>query len=206
MHRRCFNDAKGLLAVKQVMMKEVSSLELQFHNKYYCLAAANALLKYIEFHLNHGFNRASLKIEYQAADQVTVIDPATAEHIELMSSLGPEKNKLSLFGIMNHCRTKGGVKLLRSNLFQPPVDQQLIERRQEAVTEMIDSTNLFEDIATLVGRFPNLEAVLTLCIKRVDTATSASRIDSKIDQMIGLRQVILQSTERRMSFTDFLCR
>ena len=71
---------------------------------------------------------------------------------------------------------------------------------------MIDSTNLFEDIATLVGRFPNLEAVLTLCIKRVDTATNASRIDSKIDQMIGLRQVILQSTERRMSFTDFLCR
>ena len=206
-HRRYFNEAKGLLAVKQVMMKEVSSLELQFHNKYYCLAAANALLKYIECHLNHGFNRASLKIEYQAADQVTVIDPATAEHIELMSSLGPEKNKLSLFGIMNHCRTKGGVKLLRSNVFQPPVDQQLIERRQEAVTEMIDSPNLFDDIATLVGRFPNLEAVLTLCIKRVDTATNASRIDSKIDQMIDLRQVILQrKAERKMSFTEFLCR
>ena len=55
---------------------------------------------------------------------------------------------------------------------------------------MIDSPNLFDDIATLVGRFPNLEAVLTLCIKRVDTATNASRIDSKIDQMIGLREVI----------------
>merc|ERR1719462_770361 len=55
-------------------MKEVSSLEMQFHNKYYCLAAANALLKYIECHLNHGFNRASLKIEYQAADQVSSLE------------------------------------------------------------------------------------------------------------------------------------
>ena len=188
-HRRYFNEAKGLQTVKQVMVKEVSSMELQFHNKYYCLAASNALMKYVEFSLNYGFNRASLKIEYQGADQVTVIDPATAEHIELMSSLGPERNKLSLFGMMNHCTTKGGIKLLRSNLFQPPVDQQLIEARQEAVTELIDSINLYDDLRSLVARFPNLEAVLSLCIKRVDTATNVVRVDSKIDQMIGLRQV-----------------
>ena len=147
-------------------------------------------MRYVEFSLNHGFNRASLKIEYQGADQVTVIDPATAEHIELMSSLGPERNKLSLFGIMNHCKTKGGVKLLRSNLFQPPVDQQLVEARQEAVSELIDSINLYDDLRSLVCKFPNLEAVLSLCIKRVDIATNAVRVDSKIDQMIGLRQVL----------------
>ena len=188
-HRRYFNEAKGLLAVKQVMVKEVSSLELQFHNKYYCLAAANALLKYVECTLNHGFNRSSLKIEYQGADQVTVIDPATAEHIELISSLGPERNKLSLFGILNHCSTKGGVKLLRSGLFQPPVNRQLIEERQEAVTELIESINLYDDLCKLVGGFPNLEAVLSLCIKRVDHATNANRVDAKIEQMIGLRQV-----------------
>ena len=195
-HRRYYNEAKGLLTVKQVMVKEVSSLELQFHNKYYCLAAANALLKYVEFSLNHGFNRASLKIEYQGADQVTVIDPATAEHIELMSSLGPERNKLSLFGIMNHCRTKGGVKLLRSNLFQPPVDQQLIEARQEAVTELIEGINLYDDLCNLVGKFPNLEAVLSLCIKRADVAANIIRVDSKIDQMIGLRQVLCNTARQ----------
>ena len=118
-----------------------------------------------------------------------MIDPATAEHIELISSLGPERNKLSLFGILNHCSTKGGVKLLRSGLFQPPVNRQLIEERQEAVTELIESINLYDDLCKLVGGFPNLEAVLSLCIKRVDHATNANRVDAKIEQMIGLRQV-----------------
>ena len=42
------------------------------------------------------------------ADKSTVIDPQTAEHIELMASLGDKKSRLSLFGVMNHCVTKGG--------------------------------------------------------------------------------------------------
>ena len=32
--RRYFNEKKGLLAIRQVMVAEVSSVELQFHNKY----------------------------------------------------------------------------------------------------------------------------------------------------------------------------
>jgi DNA mismatch repair ATPase MutS len=43
----------------------------------------------------------------QVADKSTVIDPQTAEHIELMTCLGDKKSKLSLFGVMNHCLTKG---------------------------------------------------------------------------------------------------
>ena len=51
------------------------------------------------------------------AEQATVIDPATAEHIELMCSLGQRKSKLSLFGVLNHCSTPGGVRLLKCGLF-----------------------------------------------------------------------------------------
>ncbi len=57
--------------------------------------------------------RTVLKIKYiirffgEVADKSTVIDPQTAEHIELMTCLGDKKSKLSLFGVMNHCVTKG---------------------------------------------------------------------------------------------------
>ena len=47
-----------------------------------------------------------MRVEYQVAEQSTIIDPATAEHIELMSSLGHNKSKLSLFGVLNHCSTQ----------------------------------------------------------------------------------------------------
>ena len=44
-HRRYFNDSKGHQTIKHLIVPDYASVELQFHNKYYCLAAANALLK-----------------------------------------------------------------------------------------------------------------------------------------------------------------
>ena len=97
-HRRHFNESKGMQAIKQLLVPEFDSVELlQFH-KYYCMAAANALIKYVEFTENFMFARKSLRVEHQVAEQSTIIDPATAEHIELMSSLGQSKSKLLLFG------------------------------------------------------------------------------------------------------------
>ena len=96
-HRRHFNESKGMQAIKQLLVPEFDSVELQFH-KYYWLAAADALIKYVEFTENFMFARKSLRVEHQVAEQSTIIDPATAEHIELMSSLGQSKSKLLLFG------------------------------------------------------------------------------------------------------------
>ena len=45
LHRKYFNESRGLQTIKQLMVAECSSVEMQFHNKYYCLAAANSLLK-----------------------------------------------------------------------------------------------------------------------------------------------------------------
>ncbi len=52
-----------------------------------------------------------------------MIDPQTAEHIELMTCLGDKKSKLSLFGVMNHCVTKGESFRLRHifDLFSPGI-------------------------------------------------------------------------------------
>ena len=104
--RRHFNESKGMHAIKQLLVPEFISVELQFNYKYYCLAAANALIKYVEFTENFMFARKSLRVEYQVAEQSTIIDPATAEHIELMNSLGQSKSILSLFGVLNHCSTQ----------------------------------------------------------------------------------------------------
>ena len=125
------------------------------------------------------------------AEQATVIDPATAEHIELMCSLGQRESKLSLFGVLNHCSTPGGVRLLRCGLFQPPVDQALIVARQEAVAELGATHHLYADLRAMVARFPPLDSIMSLCIKRPESHISLGQVDAKIDQMVGLRQVFL---------------
>ena len=39
----------------------------------------------------------------------------------------------SLFGLLNHCATPGGVRHLRASLYQPPVRQDIIQRRLDAI-------------------------------------------------------------------------
>lgn len=49
----------------------------------------------------------------------------------------------SLLGVLKHCRTKGGVRLLRANLLQPMADAAKTNARLDCVTELIENPILF---------------------------------------------------------------
>ena len=53
------------------------------------------------------FHAYSLRVVYESAQLCTTIDPLTAEHIELITSIGDQKSKFSLFGCLNKCTTRG---------------------------------------------------------------------------------------------------
>ena len=134
--------------------------------------------------------RKSLRIEYQVAEKSTIIDPATADHIELLASLGAKKSKLSLFGVLNKCVTASGVRLLRSNLYQPPIDLEVIQDRLCLVEELINDMGLFNSMKNILSRFPDLDPVLNLCVKRQETRISGAQIEAKIDRMVSLKQIL----------------
>ena len=53
--RKHFSESRGLAKIKQLVVPEFASVEMQFNNKYFCLAAAAALLKVshnLQFKLN----------------------------------------------------------------------------------------------------------------------------------------------------------
>ena len=107
--RKHFNESRGLSLLQQLVTSEARSNDLQYSNKFYCLAAASALLKYLEYSEAVTFRSNSIRVDFQAADKCTVVDPETAEHIELMTSLGNDKTGLSLFSCLNKCTTRGGL-------------------------------------------------------------------------------------------------
>jgi DNA mismatch repair ATPase MutS len=101
-------------------------MELQFYNKCYRLAAANALVVNVELTNSLMLAKKTLRVEYKLAEQTTIIDNATAEHIKLMNCLG--QSRLSLLGVLIHCSTQGDAWLLRSNLFQPPINSKVCDK------------------------------------------------------------------------------
>ena len=122
-----------------------------------------------------------MKIEYQVAEKSSIIDPATAENVELLASLGPRKSKLSLFGLLNKCSSFTGIRLLRSNLYQPPIDKDVINDRLELVEELTQDICFYNSLKNIIAKFPELDSVLNLCVKRQEMNISYAQMDVKLD-------------------------
>jgi len=55
-----------------------------FFPRYYCLAAAAALLKYVEFIQNSVYAPKSLKVRFQGSEKTAMIDSSSAQNLELV--------------------------------------------------------------------------------------------------------------------------
>ena len=102
----------------------------------------------------------TLKVEYQVAEKSTIIDPVTADHLELLSPRGEKKSKVTLFGLLNQCSSEAGLRLLRSNLFQPPREVDLINDRLELLEELVGDVNKYSSLRSIIARMPELDSIL----------------------------------------------
>ena len=102
----------------------------------------------------------TLKVEYQVAEKSTIIDPVTTDHLELLAPRAQKKSKVTLFGLLNQCSSEPGVRLLRSNLFQPPREVNLINDRLELLEELVNDVNKYSSIRSIITRMPELDSIL----------------------------------------------
>ena len=84
----------------------------------------------------------SNRLDQQASTDSAMVDAETVRNVELLGPLlsvggaasgGGKRLNNSLFGLLNHCATPGGVRHLRASLYQPPVRQDIIQRRLDAI-------------------------------------------------------------------------
>lgn len=71
--RRIFNEAKGLQKITSLVADNYAPIVHSITNKYYCLAATHALMKYVETMQSTIFSPRSLRIEFQGCDQTCMI-------------------------------------------------------------------------------------------------------------------------------------
>nr|CAD7444380.1 unnamed protein product [Timema bartmani] len=89
---------------------------------------------------------------------------ATASRLELVRSLQGSGSQNSLLGILNHCSTAGGTRLLRANILQPPCLPEIIRNRLDSVQEMVDHPEMFAALQLMLSKFTNVEQLLCLCM------------------------------------------
>ncbi|XP_064310865.1 mutS protein homolog 4 isoform X2 [Phalacrocorax carbo] len=187
--RKYFNETKGLEYIEQLCASEFSTIFMEVQSKYYCLAAAAALLKYVEFIQNSVYAPKSLKVRFQGSEKTAMIDSSSAQNLELVINNRDSRNGHTLFGVLNYTKTPGGSRRLRSNILEPLVDVETINTRLDCVQELLQAEELFFGLQAVISKFLDTEQLLSVLVQipKQDTVKTA---ESKITNLIYLKHTL----------------
>lgn len=121
------------------------------------------------------------------------LDYATTRNLELVKNLAGGGEELTLYSVLNRCHTAAGSRLLRSSLLRPFLDRIAIERRQQAIAELLANRPLASSLRHLTRDLPDLEKL----VGRLGVGAINPRQVQAIGQGSGiagqLKQLLLQS-------------
>ncbi|KAK5661768.1 hypothetical protein OQA88_9869 [Cercophora sp. LCS_1] len=105
------------------------------------MGSASALIKYIGV-LHDPSNFGQFQLYQHDLAQFMKLDAAALKAINLMPGARDGAKTMSLYGLLNHCKTPVGSRLLSQWLKQPLMDKVEIEKRQQLVEAFANDTEL----------------------------------------------------------------
>ncbi|OTB01967.1 hypothetical protein M426DRAFT_13959 [Hypoxylon sp. CI-4A] len=105
------------------------------------MGSAAALIKYLGV-LQDPSNFGQFQLYQHDLSQFMKLDAAALKALNLMPGARDGSKTMSLFGLLNHCRTPVGSRLLSQWLKQPLMNKDEIEKRQQLVEAFVNDTEL----------------------------------------------------------------
>ncbi|XP_063604384.1 mutS protein homolog 4-like [Penaeus indicus] len=205
--RRYFKDTRGLAIVKHLAAPHCAYVERHLATKYYCLASVAALMKYIECIQHVTYAPHTLHVELSTSENTMSIEHSTCRKLELVRSLRGSWED-SLFGALRHTRTPGGTRLLRASLLQPHADVSTINARLNALQYLVDNPDLFYTlqvtfrvvlcilscdleiiVSSILGRFPDIDWLLSMCAQ-LHKEDTEQRCELRLNYVISLKNTL----------------
>uniref|UniRef100_A0A3Q2ZQF4 DNA mismatch repair protein n=1 Tax=Kryptolebias marmoratus TaxID=37003 RepID=A0A3Q2ZQF4_KRYMA len=187
--RKYFNERKGLEYIQQLCAPEFNTVLMEVQAKYYCLASAAALLKYLEFLQNSVYASKSLKVSFKGSEQTAMIDSASASNLELVVNNRDHRSEHTLLGVLNHTKTPGGARRLRSNILEPLVDVDTINVRLDAVQELLQNEELFFGLKNAISHFLDIDRLLSVLVQ-IPKQETVQAAEAKITHVIQLKHTL----------------
>ncbi len=122
--------------------------------------AAGALLSYI-WETQKGNMPKFERIEHYELSEYMIIDVSTRKNLELTETLR-EKNKYgSLLWAVDKTRTNMGARLLRNRICQPLKKVEDIQKRQDAVSELVEKSQLRRELSDKLEKIQDIQRLST---------------------------------------------
>ncbi len=170
-------------------------------------SAAAAALSYLKMLQHPARGRHFRNLELSSPGGLMLVDGITARNLELTRTIRDGKRQGSLLGLLDHCLTAMGRRLMRLWVEQPLNEQRLIEERLDAVEELMQNPLARNELRAALQQVIDLERFCSrLCCGRVgarDLVAMKNTLESlePLAQLLnGCRSALLQSLRQLPDF------
>ena len=122
------------------------------------IQAAGALLQYLKDTHQAALPHIQAINVIQQSDFIS-LDAASRRHLELDFHPSGDK-KFTLYGLLNHCKTSMGSRLLRRWIHQPLRDQSILKHRHLSI-EQLQQSNTLDALQSLLKQTGDIERILS---------------------------------------------
>lgn len=152
-----FDDEHGEEALKKLFgMDTLDAWDIDGHRG--LLAAANALLDYTaETQVDMMPFISPLVVERES--EFIVIDPSSRRNLEISESIRRDAAGVTLFSVLDACRTSMGSRELRRRLHQPLRDAVSVSQRHDEVESFVRAPELRRTVRECLTRVPDIERI-----------------------------------------------
>jgi len=143
---------------------KVQSLEgLGFADKSLAVSSAGAILRYLESTQKRSLDFLAPPRFFSTSDKL-VLDQTTLRNLEILRNVRDGGQENTLFSILDRTLTPMGARLLKKWLMEPLMDVESINRRLDAVEELVSNTVQRRDLADSLVQIRDLERLISKAI------------------------------------------
>lgn len=163
--RKLFNETRGASRLQQLMSTDAALIEVSSTERYLCVAAAHALLQYVEQTQQCSLVPRTVDVRFVGLSRYVEIDRSTLWALQLFDSSRSQgrfaaqcgKAPTSLVDVVDKTITPMGRRLLRANLLQPCRDLPTLQLRLDTVEAMLSHQHVLTAVRGALRTFADLD-------------------------------------------------
>ena len=119
-----------------------------------------------------------------------VLDSSTRRNLELSETLREKQKRGSLLWVLDKTKTAMGARMLRKQLEQPLIDKRQIERRLDAVEELLDNAICREEMREYLTPVYDLERLLSKITYKSANPRDLTAFHSSLSMLPHIRCIL----------------
>ena len=166
-----------------------SAQGIPFHDHPLAVGACGAILYYLKDHFHSALEHVQKPRLFNAA-QFMVLDRQAQRSLELVVSQNGRKDYGTLLSVIDRTQTAMGARHLYHWLTHPLLDIPEIQKRQEAVTELIKELHHAENMGRLLKGVKDMERTLSRLNYGVANARDLVNLKAFLDRVPEIRNIL----------------